>query len=84
MKNRSVSGLKQETINVQREKAWRDYMIDWYLNKLDSTCDRKPLPFIHFDPTGLNHIILKVVQYVFLPAKTEEFEHSMAATKMNG
>ena len=28
MKNRSVSGLKQETIKVQREKALRDYMID--------------------------------------------------------
>ena len=28
VKNRSLSGLKRETINVQREKAWRDYMVD--------------------------------------------------------
>ena len=62
MKNRSISGLKRETINVQREKAGRDSMVDWYLNKLDLTCDRKPLPLIDINPTGLNHIILKVVQ----------------------
>ena len=59
-------------------------MIDWYLNKLDLTCDKKPLPFINFNPTSLNHIILKVVEYVFLPVKIEEFVHSMEATKMNG
>ena len=29
-------------------------------------------------------MILKVVQYVVLPVKIEEFEHSMEATKMNG
>ena len=84
MKNRSVSGLKRETFNVQREKAWRDYIVDWYLKKLDLTCDMKPLPLIDINPTGLNHIILKVVQYVFLPVKIEEFVHSMEATKMNG
>ena len=59
-------------------------MIDWYLNKLDVACDRMPLPFIDFNPTGSNHIISKVVQFVFLPDKTEEFVHSMEATKMNG
>ena len=72
MKNRSVSDVKRETINVQREKAWRDYMIDSYLNKLDLTCNRKPLPFIDINPTGLNHIILKVVQIVFLPVRIEK------------
>ena len=84
MKNRSVSGLNRETINVQRENAWRDYMVDFNLNELDLTCNRKPLTFIDFNPTGLIHKILKVVQYVFLPVKIEEFVHSMEATKMNG
>ena len=83
MKNTSVRDLKKETINVLREKAWRDYMIDWYLNKLDLTCDRKPLPIIDLNPTGLNHVNLKVVRYVFLPVKIEEVVHSMEATKMN-
>ena len=59
-------------------------MVDWYLNKLDLTCDRNPLPFIDINPTGLNHTIFKVVQYVFLPVKIEEFVLSMEATKMNG
>ena len=58
-------------------------MVDCYLNKLDLTCDRKPPPFIDIKPNGLNHIILKVVQYVFLPVKIEEFVHSMEATNMN-
>ena len=40
-------------------KARRDYMVDWYLNKLDLTCDRKPLPFIDINSTNLNHIIWK-------------------------
>ena len=59
-------------------------MVDWYLNKLDLTCDRKPLPAIDINPTSLNHINLKVVQYVFLPVKKEEFVHSVEARKMNG
>ena len=59
-------------------------MVDWYLNKLDLTCDRKPLPVLDINPTGVKHIILKVVQYGFLPVKIGEFEHSMEATKMNG
>ena len=84
MKNRSVGGLKRETINEQREKAWRDYMLDWYLKELDLTCDRRPLPFIDINPTCLNHIILKIVQYVFLSVKIEEFVHLMEATKMIG
>ena len=36
-------------------KKPKDYMVDWYLNKLESACDRKPLPFIYFNPTELNH-----------------------------
>ena len=40
-------------------KAWRDYMVDWYLNKLDFSCDRKPLPFRDINPTNLNHTIWK-------------------------
>ena len=59
-------------------------MVDCYLKKLDLICDRKPLPFIDINPTALNHIILKVVQYVYLPVKTEEFVHSMQATMTNG
>ena len=59
-------------------------MVDWYLKKLDLTGDGKPLPFIDINPTGLNHIILKVVQYVLLSVKIEEFVHSMKATKMSG
>ena len=58
-------------------------MVDWYLNKLDLTCDRKPFPFIDINLTDLDHIILKVRQYVFLPVKIEEFVHAMEATKMN-
>ena len=84
MKNRSVGGLKRETINVQREKSWRDYIVDCYLNELGLTRERKPLPFIDINPTCLNYIFLKVVQNVFLPVKIEEFVHSMEATKMNG
>ena len=59
-------------------------MVDWYLNKMDLTCERKPLPFIDINASGLNHIILKVVQYVFLPVKIEEFGHSSETTKKNG
>ena len=45
--------------NDQRtaKKASRDYMVDRYLNKMDLTCDRKPLLFIDLKPTDLNHII---------------------------
>ena len=84
MKNRSISGLKREKISVQREKTWRDYIVDRYLNKLDLTCERESVPFIDINPTCLNHIFLKVVQNVFLPVKIEEFVHSMEVTKMNG
>ena len=38
-------------------KAWRDYMVNWYLDKLDLTNDRKPLPFVDVNPTGLKHIL---------------------------
>ena len=65
MKNRSISGLKRKTINVQREKARRDYIIDWYLKKLDLTCNRKPLLFIDYNRTCLSHMFLNVVQDVF-------------------
>ena len=41
------------------KKAWRVYMIDWYLNKLDLTCNRKPFPIIGINPTDLNHKIWK-------------------------
>ena len=58
-------------------------MVDWHLNKLDLTCDRKPFPFIDINATDLNHMILKVVQYEFLPVKIEEFVLSVEATKMN-
>ena len=44
-------------------------MVDWCLNKLDLTCDRKPILFIDINPTLLDHIILKVVQYLILPVK---------------
>ena len=75
-----------EAKNDQRtaRKAWRDYMVDWYLNKVDLTCDRKLLRFIDINPNGLNHKTLKIVQYVFVPVKIEELVHSMEATKMNG
>ena len=58
-------------------------MVDRYLNTLDLTCDRNPLPFIDIKPTDLNHD-LKEVQYVFLPVKIEESVHSIEAIKMNG
>ena len=64
-------------------KAWGDYMVDWYLKKMDLTYDRKPLPFIDNNPTDEPEK-LKVVQYVFLSVKIEESVHSMEATKMNG
>ena len=37
-------------------KAWSDYVVKCYLNKLDLTCARKPIPFIHINPTDLNYI----------------------------
>ena len=58
-------------------------MIDWYLNKLDLTCHRNPLPFIDINPTDLNHD-LEVVQYVFPLVKLEQSVQSMEAIKMNG
>ena len=40
-------------------KAWSDYIVECYLNKLDISFDRKPLPFIDFNSTDLNHITWK-------------------------
>ena len=40
-------------------KAWSDYVVNCYLNKLDLTCARKPIPFINFNPTDLNYITRK-------------------------
>ena len=37
-------------------KAWSDYVVDCYLTKLDLTCARKPIPFIHINSTDLNYI----------------------------
>ena len=50
-----------EARNDQRtaRKAWRDYMLSWYLKKFDLTCDKKPLTFIDINPSGLNHNIWK-------------------------
>ena len=36
-------------------KARSDYVVNCYLNKLDPTCARKPIPFIHNNPTDLNY-----------------------------
>ena len=40
-------------------KAWSDYVVNYYLNKLDLTCARKPIPFIHINLTDLNYITRK-------------------------
>ena len=40
-------------------KAWSDYVVNCYLNKLDLTCARKPIPFIHINPTGLSDLTRK-------------------------
>ena len=40
-------------------KAWSDYVVNCYLNKLDLICARKPIPFKHFNPTDLNYITSK-------------------------
>ena len=37
-------------------KPWSDYVVNCYLNKLDLTCAREPIPFIHINPTNLNYI----------------------------
>ena len=37
-------------------KAWSNYVVNCYLNKLDLTCARKPIPFIHINPTDFNYI----------------------------
>ena len=40
-------------------KAWSGYVVNYYLNKLDLTCARKPTPFIHINPSDLNYITRK-------------------------
>ena len=35
------------------KKAWRDYLVNCYINKLDLTCDRKPLPFLDINRSDL-------------------------------
>ena len=40
-------------------KAWIDYVVNGYLNQLVLTCARKPIPFIHINPTDLNYITRK-------------------------
>ena len=36
-------------------KAWSDYIVICYINKLNLTCDRKLLPCIDINPTYLNY-----------------------------
>ena len=40
-------------------KTWSDDVVNCYLNKLDLTCAKKPIPFIHINPTDLNYITRK-------------------------
>ena len=40
-------------------KAWSDYVDNCYLKILDLTCARKPIPFLHINPTNLNYITRK-------------------------
>ena len=35
------------------KKAWSDYIVNCYKNKLDLTCDRKPLPFLDINRSDL-------------------------------
>ena len=36
-------------------KFWSGYIVICFLNKLNLTCDRKPLPYIDMNPTYLNY-----------------------------
>ena len=40
-------------------KAWSDYVVNCYLNKLDLTSARKPIPILSINPTDLNYITRK-------------------------
>ena len=38
------------------KKAWSDYIVNCSLDKMDLTCDRKPLSYININPNDLNDI----------------------------
>ena len=66
------------------KKAWRDYMVDWYLKKIGLNLGQEPASIYRHYPNRLEPHKLKVVQFVFLPVKIEEPVHSMKAIKMIG
>ena len=41
------------------KKAWSDYIVNCYINKMVLACDRKPLPIIDINRTDLNYITRK-------------------------
>ena len=41
------------------KKAWSDYIINCYFEKLDLTCDRTPLAFIDNNQSDLNYVTRK-------------------------
>ena len=51
--------LQERNDQETARKAWSDYVVNCYLNKLDLTCARKPIPIIHIKPTDLNFITRK-------------------------
>ena len=40
-------------------KTWSDYVVICFMNKLDLTCAKKPIAFIHINPTDLNYVTRK-------------------------
>ena len=65
-------------------KAWSEYIVNCNLIELDSTCDRKPLPYIDIKIDQLEPHNLKVVQYVFLLFKVAESGQQIETTKVIG
>ena len=54
------NSLEARNDQQKAKKLQNDYIVNCFLNSLDLTCDRKPLPYRDDNPTKLNYKKLKI------------------------